>query len=98
MADEAAAGLYVVSNKMLSMRWTTPFEARMLGVVMRAVELAALTKMPLDCGAPQSEKGHKGDWVTTHISGKGQSATTGSCERHAISYLRRVGNRATRQK
>lgn len=48
-ADEAADGLDVVSNKMLSIRWTTPFATRTLLVTMRAVELAAVTKIPDDC-------------------------------------------------
>jgi hypothetical protein len=97
-ADEAAEGLDVVSSKMLSMRWTTPFEARMSLVVMRAVELAAVTKIPDDCAvADVSERLQKGDRVVTHVGGKGQSATTGSRELHAIRYLRRVGDRATRE-
>ncbi len=39
----------------------------------------------------------KGDRVVTHVSGKCQSATTSTREVHTISYLRRVGNRATRE-
>ena len=49
-ADEAAEGLDVVSFKMLSISWTTPFAIRMLLVVIRAVELALATKIPDDCG------------------------------------------------
>jgi hypothetical protein len=68
----------------------------MLGVVMRAVELEAVTKMPDDCAvADVREQLHKGDHVVTHVRGKGQSAATGSRDLHSISYLRRVGNGAT---
>jgi len=68
-------------------------------VVTRAVELAAVTKIPDDCAvAKVRERLRKGGQVVTHISGKGQSATTSSRELHAISYLRRVGNCATKKK
>ena len=70
--DEAAAGLGVVSRNTLSMRWTTPFETRMSLVVMRAVELAAVTKIPVDCaGAAVRERPQEGDRVVTYVSGKG---------------------------
>lgn len=39
----------------------------------------------------------KGDRVVTYVSGKGQTATTSSRDIHTISYLRRVGNRTTRE-
>ena len=43
------------------------------------------------------ERLQKGYRVVTHVSGKGQTATTSSRDIHTIGYLRRVGNRTTRE-
>jgi hypothetical protein len=58
---------------------------------MRAVELAAVTNTPVDLCECRQRKDHKKeikDQGVTHVSGKGQSTTTSSCELRAISDLR----------
>ena len=59
-ALEAAAGLFWVFNRTVSIKWTTPLATRMLGVTTFAVDPADVTNTPVEFtvnekGSPPAE-------------------------------------------